>query len=138
MSKRETYQLTKDEIDFLRRLRTGDIILNGRRVRKASDAILPDDYVTLRQVTGTVETIISEIDDNEVAEIEVDPNGALEENPLGVKVDEVTITINSDNELEVINPVVDGYWTIGTNGDPVTPEIIFDSDGDVISWFVPS
>lgn len=56
MSKRDAYQLTKDEIDFIRRLRTGDIILNGRRVRKASDAIADDDYVTKRQIAGFSES----------------------------------------------------------------------------------
>lgn len=55
MSRNEN-QLTKDEIDFIRRLRTGDIILNGRRVRKASDAIADDDYVTKRQIAGFSES----------------------------------------------------------------------------------
>ena len=32
----------------------------------------------------------------------------------------------------------DGYWTPITNGDPVSPELIFDSDGDCIVGFVPT
>jgi hypothetical protein len=31
-----------------------------------------------------------------------------------------------------------GYWSILTNGDPVTPEVVFDADGDVISVWVPA
>jgi hypothetical protein len=31
-----------------------------------------------------------------------------------------------------------GYWTPITNGDPVTPEILFDSAGDCIVGFVPT
>lgn len=30
-----------------------------------------------------------------------------------------------------------GFWAPLTNGDPVTPEILFDSNGDVIMGFVP-
>jgi len=30
-----------------------------------------------------------------------------------------------------------GYWTPITNGDPVTPEILFDSNGDCIVGFQP-
>lgn len=30
-----------------------------------------------------------------------------------------------------------GYWTILTNGDPVMPEVVFDSNGDAIAVFVP-
>jgi hypothetical protein len=30
-----------------------------------------------------------------------------------------------------------GYWTPITNGDPVSPEILFDSNGDCIVGFVP-
>jgi hypothetical protein len=31
-----------------------------------------------------------------------------------------------------------GYWTPITNGDPVSPEILFDSNGDCIVGFVPT
>ena len=31
-----------------------------------------------------------------------------------------------------------GYWTPITNGDPLTPEILFDSAGDCIVGFVPT
>lgn len=31
-----------------------------------------------------------------------------------------------------------GYWSVLTNGDPVTPEIIFDGNGDVIMVWVPT
>lgn len=41
------------------------------------------------------------------------------------------------DRIEVIETGTGGYWTILTNGDPVTPEIIFDSNGDVITFFVP-
>lgn len=30
-----------------------------------------------------------------------------------------------------------GYWTILTNGDPAAPEVVFDSNGDVIAVGVP-
>lgn len=36
------------------------------------------------------------------------------------------------------NSLGSGYWTILTNGDPVTPEVVFDSNGDVIPFFVPA
>jgi hypothetical protein len=45
--------------------------------------------------------------------------------------------------LQMVGTVLDvtgiepGYWSILTNGDPVSPEIIF-ADGDVVSIFVPS
>lgn len=32
----------------------------------------------------------------------------------------------------------DGYWTPITNGDPVSPELLFDSNGDCIVGFVPT
>jgi hypothetical protein len=31
-----------------------------------------------------------------------------------------------------------GYWTPITNGDPLSPEILFDSAGDCIVGFVPT
>ena len=31
-----------------------------------------------------------------------------------------------------------GYWTPITNGDPVSPELLFDSNGDCIVGFVPT
>lgn len=31
-----------------------------------------------------------------------------------------------------------GYWTPITNGDPLSPEILFDSNGDCIVGFVPT
>jgi hypothetical protein len=31
-----------------------------------------------------------------------------------------------------------GYWTPITNGDPVSPELLFDSHGDCIVGFVPT
>lgn len=31
-----------------------------------------------------------------------------------------------------------GYWSVISNGDPVTPEILFDSNGDAIMGFVPT
>jgi hypothetical protein len=31
-----------------------------------------------------------------------------------------------------------GYWTPITNGDPVSPEILFDNNGDCIVGFVPT
>jgi hypothetical protein len=31
-----------------------------------------------------------------------------------------------------------GYWTPITNGDPVTPEILFDAVGDCVVGFVPT
>jgi hypothetical protein len=31
-----------------------------------------------------------------------------------------------------------GYWSVITNGDPVSPEILFDSNGDCIVGFVPT
>jgi hypothetical protein len=31
-----------------------------------------------------------------------------------------------------------GYWTPITNGDPLSPEILFDADGDCVVGFVPT
>jgi hypothetical protein len=31
-----------------------------------------------------------------------------------------------------------GYWSVITNGDPVSPELLFDSNGDAIMGFVPT
>ena len=31
-----------------------------------------------------------------------------------------------------------GYWTPITNGDPLSPEILFDADGDCIVGWVPT
>jgi hypothetical protein len=31
-----------------------------------------------------------------------------------------------------------GYWTPITNGDPVSPEILFDTEGDCVVGFVPT
>jgi hypothetical protein len=31
-----------------------------------------------------------------------------------------------------------GYWTPITNGDPVSPELLFDSNGDCLVGFVPT
>lgn len=31
-----------------------------------------------------------------------------------------------------------GYWSPLTNGDPVSPELLFDSDGDVIMAWTPT
>jgi len=31
-----------------------------------------------------------------------------------------------------------GYWTPITNGDPLSPEILFDSDGDCVVGWVPT
>ena len=32
----------------------------------------------------------------------------------------------------------DGYWTPITNGDPLSPEILFDTEGDCVVGFVPT
>jgi hypothetical protein len=32
----------------------------------------------------------------------------------------------------------DGYWTPITNGDPLSPEILFDAEGDCVVGFVPT
>jgi len=31
-----------------------------------------------------------------------------------------------------------GYWTPITNGDPLSPEILFDAEGDCVVGFVPT
>ena len=51
--------------------------------------------------------------------------------------------LHGDKTFGPAVPTVDGilslgYWTIATNGDPVSPEIEFDSNGDVASYFVPT
>jgi len=40
--------------------------------------------------------------------------------------------------VEITGGGGDGYWSVITNGDPVTPELLFDSNGDAIMGFVPT
>jgi hypothetical protein len=40
--------------------------------------------------------------------------------------------------LDPATVATSGYWTPITNGDPVSPEILFDSNGDCIVGFVPT
>jgi hypothetical protein len=42
-----------------------------------------------------------------------------------------------DGTLYVNGGALGGYWSILANGDPVTPEVVFDGDGDVIAVWVP-
>ena len=45
----------------------------------------------------------------------------------------------SGTELRVTVDVADaGYWTPITNGDPLSPEILFDAEGDCVVGFVPT
>jgi hypothetical protein len=45
----------------------------------------------------------------------------------------LSVTAGGGNGLESL-----GYWTPITNGDPLTPELLFDSNGDCIVGFVPT
>jgi hypothetical protein len=58
--------------------------------------------------------------------------GPVEELTIG---DGLTMT---GTELSAI-PVEDlGYWTPITNGDPLSPEILFDAEGDCVVGWVPT
>lgn len=58
-------------------------------------------------------------------------------------VEEITIgdgLLMTGTELSVdaATLALDGYWTPITNGDPLSPEILFDAEGDCVVGFVPT
>jgi hypothetical protein len=56
--------------------------------------------------------------------------------------------VSTINLIDVVPPVVPpltaaavmglGYWTPITNGDPLSPEILFDAEGDCVVGWVPT
>lgn len=71
--------------------------------------------------------------------VAVDVAGALDGdgtagNALAVRVDGSTIQINGSNELEVIGGT--GRWEPLSDGAMPAPELVFDSDGDVVMVWV--
>ncbi len=42
-----------------------------------------------------------------------------------------------DNPHQVTHDQLGGYWSVVTNGDPVTPEVVFTAEGDSIMAWVP-
>ena len=55
------------------------------------------------------------------------------------QVDEFIATIDDALEPAVVtaDPRLAGYWEPVSNGDPLSPELLFDSHGRVIVGFVP-
>lgn len=86
------------------------------------------------------------------AAVPVLPNGQVLTSPLltGVTagtygdtmhVGQFTVDVNGRLTLAADvamagTPAGSGYWSLLTNGDPVTPELIFTADGDVVSVWV--
>lgn len=49
-----------------------------------------------------------------------------------------TVLTRQSNALVFATPdQLGGYWSLVTNGDPTVPELVFDSNGDVVSVWVP-
>ncbi len=127
---------------------------SGRRTINAGDAVDPQDYVTLRQLTGDVELPKGRrIGDGPqgipgapgtpgapgasgLTSISVRPNGALDGNgspgnPLGVRVDGVSIIINAANQLEVDAAAAVAYYApLTTGAEPI--DFISNGGGSVV------
>lgn len=61
--------------------------------------------------------------------------------PLTITSEDGSIDVTLDpstNTVDLSTAAGGGYWSLVTNGDPVTPELVFTGDGDVISVFVPA
>ena len=54
-----------------------------------------------------------------------------------VATDSLTVQVDL-TEPGVMRWHVGGYWTPITNGDPLSPEILFDAVGDCVVGFVPT
>ena len=50
----------------------------------------------------------------------------------GLALTDLTLSVTSDGIEQL------GYWTPITNGDPLSPEILFDAEGDCVVGFVPT
>ena len=50
----------------------------------------------------------------------------------GLALTDLTLSVTSDGIEQL------GFWTPITNGDPLSPEILFDADGDCVVGFVPT
>jgi hypothetical protein len=50
----------------------------------------------------------------------------------------IDVTLDPASNVADFSQLLAGYWSIITNGDPVTPEVVFDSNGDVTSFWVPT
>lgn len=50
----------------------------------------------------------------------------------GLTLTDLTLSVTADG-IESL-----GYWTPITNGDPLSPEILFDAEGDCVVGFVPT
>jgi hypothetical protein len=48
------------------------------------------------------------------------------------------VLYNDDGTLAAQPVQAFGYWTPITNGDPLSPEILFDAEGDCVVGFVPT
>ena len=120
---------------------------HGRRTINAGDAVDPQDYVTLRQLGEEVTVQLRRGQAGTpgapgvpgtpgASSITVKPNGALDGNggagnPLGVRVDGVSIVINGANQLEVDAAQAVGYYALLTTGaEPI--DFISNGAGSVI------
>jgi hypothetical protein len=50
----------------------------------------------------------------------------------GLTMTDTTLSVTAES-IEAL-----GYWTPITNGDPLSPEILFDAEGDCVVGFVPT
>ena len=50
----------------------------------------------------------------------------------GLILEDLTLSVTPESLTAV------GYWTPITNGDPLSPEILFDAEGDCVVGFVPT
>lgn len=111
---------------------TGSPSIHGRRIRGAKSAFLPDDYVLKKDLDATSTSLSEELRIQVVTDF-ADLPSDFDADDIGKAyfvTSEETLYIWDGSDWVSISG--GDYYEPMTNGDPVTPELMFDDTGDVI------
>ncbi len=108
-----------------------DIDFGNNKLTNLADGSAPDDAATVGQITTGIPDTIFDAKGDLIAASAADIAARL---PVGTN--NFVLTADSTQTLGVkwaaTSAGIGSEWSVLTNGDPVTPELIFDGDGDVI------